>query len=77
MIFMLDHGLSTPDQNTLNRTQEFVQELRRPGIFTKVVVHDGLDPNEMASHYRKPWGQDGSSFEFREHTIAIDGIVSR
>jgi hypothetical protein len=76
MIYMIYHGLNKPDQDTLEETRKFVDLLRQPGIFTKVIVHQNLDPNEIASHYRKPWGQDGSAFDFLEHTIVIDGVVS-
>jgi hypothetical protein len=76
MIYMLYHGLKNPDQDTLRDTRNFIALLGQPGIFTKIIVHQNLDPNEIAYHSRKPWGQDGSAFDFLEHTIVIDGVVS-
>jgi hypothetical protein len=76
MIYMLYHGLRQPDPSALEDTRKFIDLLRQPGVFTKVIVHQNLDPNEIAYHVRKPWGQDGSAFDFLEHTIVIDGVVS-
>jgi hypothetical protein len=73
---MLYHGLRQPDPSALEDTRKFIDLLRQPGVFTKVIVHQNLDPNEIAYHVRKPWGQDGSAFDFLEHTIVIDGVVS-
>jgi len=76
MIYMLYHGLKQPDQGALEDTRKFINLLGQPGVFTKVIVHHNLDPNEIAYHVRKPWGQDGSAFDFLEHTIVVDGVVS-
>jgi hypothetical protein len=47
MIYILElyHGLKNPDQDTLRDTRNFIDLLRQPGILTKIIVHQNLDPN--------------------------------
>ena len=59
-----------------NAAELFIEKVleRFPLVF---VDKSRVNPNLMASHWRRGWGDDGHGFDTHDQAIVINGLVSR